>query len=75
MKSGQKLNIAIKNAKRNLKAEIYDMTGQLLTAARGSVEEINKKVNDRMQNLKTGIYIISIYDEDTSLYQSKIIKE
>ncbi|AYZ12355.1 T9SS C-terminal target domain-containing protein [Chryseobacterium arthrosphaerae] len=75
LKSGQRLNIAIKNAKGNLKAEIYDMTGQLLTAARGSVEEINKKVNDSMQNLKTGIYIISIYDGDTSLYQSKIIKE
>lgn len=74
LKNGQKLVIDIKNSKENLKAEVYDMTGKLFISVKGSLKGINEEINNQMQNLKTGIYIISIND-GTNKYQSKIIKE
>lgn len=74
LKNGQKLVIDIKNSRENLKAELYDMAGKLFISAKGSSQEINKKINDKIQDLKTGIYILSIND-GINTYQSKIIKE
>ncbi|NML69054.1 T9SS type A sorting domain-containing protein [Chryseobacterium sp. RP-3-3] len=74
LKNGQKLVINIKNSKENLKAELYDMAGKLFISAKGSLSEINKEINDKIQDLKTGIYVISINDGPNK-YQSKIIKE
>ncbi|PTT28510.1 hypothetical protein DBR28_16945, partial [Chryseobacterium sp. HMWF028] len=74
LKNGQKLVINIKNSRENLKAELYDMTGKSFISAKGSLREINKEINDKLQDLKTGIYLISIND-GTNTYQSKIIKE
>lgn len=75
LKNGQKLNITLKNIKGNLKAEVFDMTGKLLITSKGSIDELNKEVNDGIQNLKAGIYIISVYDGSANKHQSKIIKE
>ena len=50
------------------------MTGTLLISAKGSLSDINKEINDKIKDLKTGIYIISI-NNGTNKYQSKIIKE
>lgn len=74
LKNGQKLVIDIKNSRENLEAELYDMAGKLFISAKGSSQEINKKINDKIQDLKTGIYILSIND-GINTYQSKIIKE
>ncbi|WP_079240008.1 T9SS type A sorting domain-containing protein [Chryseobacterium indologenes] len=74
LKNGQKLVIHIKNSRENLNAELYDMAGTLLISAKGSLSEINKEINDKIKDLKTGIYVISINDE-TNKYNSKIIKE
>jgi len=74
LKNGQKLVIDSKNSRENLKAELYDMTGKSFISAKGSLSEVNKEINDKIQDLKTGIYIISIND-GTNAYQSKIIKE
>lgn len=74
LKNGQKLVINIKNSRENLKAELYDMAGKLFISAKGSSREINKEINDKIQDLKAGIYILSIND-GTNTYQSKIIKE
>lgn len=74
LKNGQKLVIDIKNSRENLEAELYDMGGKLFISAKGSSQEINKKINDKIQDLKTGIYILSIND-GINTYQSKIIKE
>lgn len=74
LKNGQKLVIDIKNSRENLKAELYDMAGKLFISAKGSSQDINKKINDKIQDLKTGIYILSIND-GINTYQSKIIKE
>lgn len=74
LKNGQKLVIEIKNSGENLKAELYDLAGKLFISAKGSLSDINKKINSKVQDLKTGVYIISIND-GTHKYQSKIIKE
>ncbi len=50
------------------------MTGKLFISAKGSLNDINKEINNKIQDLKTGIYIISI-NKGTNTYQSKIIKE
>lgn len=75
LKTGQKLNITVSNAKGSLKAEIYDMTGKLLVIAKGSLDQINKEVNSRIQSLKAGVYMIKVDDGGSNQYQSKIIKE
>ena len=74
LKNGQKLVFHIKNSRENLNAELSDMTGTLLISAKGSLSDINKEINDKIKDLKTGIYIISI-SNGTNKYQSKIIKE
>ncbi|WNI35436.1 T9SS type A sorting domain-containing protein [Chryseobacterium sp. SG20098] len=74
LKNGQKLVIHIKNSRENLNAELSDMTGTLLISVKGSLSDINKEINDKIKDLKTGIYIISI-NNGTNKYQSKIIKE
>ncbi|PWN70460.1 hypothetical protein C1631_010835 [Chryseobacterium phosphatilyticum] len=74
LKNGEKMIITIKNPKGNLIAALYDITGKLIISVKGSLNEINNKINAQAQKLKTGIYIISIND-GTHQYQSKIIKE
>ncbi|KMQ65375.1 hypothetical protein ACM46_05580 [Chryseobacterium angstadtii] len=74
LKNGQKLVINIKNPKENLKAELYDMAGKLYISTKGSLYEINKELNNKIQDLRTGIYVILIND-GTHQYKSKIIKE
>ncbi|ASW76231.1 hypothetical protein CJF12_19450 [Chryseobacterium piperi] len=74
LKNGERLQINIKNSKGNLNAELRNMTGQLLISAKGSLSEINQQMNDKMQSVKTGVYIISVNDGKAK-YESKIIKE
>lgn len=74
LKNGEKLNIHIKNVKGDLNAKIYDASGKLIVASKGSVDEINEILNDKVRGLKAGVYFIILFDK-ASTYQSKIIKE
>lgn len=74
LKNGQDLHINSKNSRGNLKAELYDMTGKLFISVKGSLVEINKQINHKIHNFQSGVYIISITDENKK-HEFKIIKE
>lgn len=74
LKNGERLNVQIKNVKGNLNAKVYDASGKLVVATKGSVGEINEQLNDKIRGLKSGVYFIVLFD-NSNTYSSKIIKE
>lgn len=74
LKNGEKINIALKNSKGNVRVKLYDTTGKLLFSSDNILDEINKEINKYLQNLKSGVYILSV-NNSIRTYEAKIIKE
>lgn len=74
IKNGEEFKIIIENPKGKYLAQLFDMTGNCVTSSRGSLVEITRQLNTQIQNLKSGVYIFSLTNENQK-YQSKIIKE
>lgn len=74
LKKGQRVYIHLKDSKQNLNAEVYDMSGKLMISANGTLSVIHNNINNKIQNLTAGVYIISISDGQNR-YSSKLIIE
>ncbi len=74
VKNGQKVSIHIKNAKGIYESKIYSISGLLMGESKGTIEEINQKINAQFRKLQQGMYIITLSNGNEK-YTAKLIKE
>lgn len=71
------VNIAVKtNDDKNLKLRLYDMSGRLVASPveiKGTPEKSDSVI--QISNLKTGIYMYTLTENNKVIYSSKIIKK
>ncbi|MCC7402124.1 MAG: choice-of-anchor J domain-containing protein [Chitinophagaceae bacterium] len=71
-RNGQ-VTLALANAAGVYNVTVFSVTGNVVLKAQGSLESINRSVNDQLGKLNSGIYMLQLSNGMKS-YQSKLIK-
>ncbi|ANI88241.1 hypothetical protein A9P82_02330 [Arachidicoccus ginsenosidimutans] len=68
-----RIHIELKNATGNYTARIVSVSGYTVVQTTGTIDDINKAVNSKFNQLASGIYILQV-SNGTEKYQGKFIK-
>lgn len=68
------VTIELANASGVYTATVFTITGNIVLQVKGTIDEINKAVNNNLNQLSAGIYLLQLSNE-TSKYQAKLIRQ
>jgi len=74
IKSSSEIKIKLKNAKGTYSLSMYDTSGKLILKGNGDINELNKMINSKINSISSGIYVVTITNENIN-FSKKIIKQ